>query len=84
MPGASETDFFGRPDLLDTKVGSDKKDDPAEVAETGFKAMMKGEGEGDIVSGWQNKLMTAIASVTPAGMLAKAHAGMAAPGTAKQ
>ncbi len=82
MPGATETDFFERADLMDTKVGSSKKDDAADVAETGFKAMMKGEG--DVVSGWQNKLMTAIASVTPSGMLASAHARMAAPGTAKQ
>jgi short-subunit dehydrogenase len=82
MPGATETDFFERADMLDTKVGSDKKDDAAEVAETGFKAMMKGEG--DVVSGWQNKLTTAIASVTPAGALASARARMAKPGTAKQ
>jgi short-subunit dehydrogenase len=82
MPGATETDFFERADMMDTKVGTQKKDDAAEVAETGFKAMMKGEG--DVVSGWHNKLQTAIASVTPAGLLAKAHARMAEPGTAKE
>ncbi len=31
MPGATETDFFERADMLDTKVGSAKKDDPADV-----------------------------------------------------
>jgi hypothetical protein len=67
MPGATETEFFERADMMDTKVGTSKKDDPAEVAKTGFKAMMKGEG--DVVTGWHNKLRTAIASVTPAGML---------------
>ena len=46
------------------------------------RAMMKGEG--DVVTGWYNKLMTAIASVTPAGVLARMHEGMAKPGTAKQ
>jgi short-subunit dehydrogenase len=81
MPGATETEFFERADMLDTKVGSAKKDDAAEVAETGFKAMMKGQG--DVVSGWHNKLQTAIASVTPAGMLAEAHRRMAQPGTAQ-
>jgi short-subunit dehydrogenase len=81
MPGATETDFFERADMLDTKVGAAKKADPADVAETGFKAMMNGEG--DVVSGWQNKLMTAIASVTPASVTAAMHARMAAPGTAK-
>ena len=43
--------------------------------------MMKGEG--DVVSGWQNKLQSAIANVTPAGVLAEQHRKMAAPGSAK-
>ena len=82
MPGATETEFFERADMMDTKVGTSKKDDPTDVAEVGFKAMLNGEG--DVVSGWHNKLTTAIASVTPAGLLASAHARMAAPGTAKE
>jgi uncharacterized protein len=81
MPGATETEFFERADMLDTKVGQAKKDDPADVAETGFAAMMRGDG--DVVSGWQNKLQTAIASVTPAGMLAEQHRKTAEPGSAK-
>jgi short-subunit dehydrogenase len=28
MPGATETDFFERADLMDTKIGQQKKDDP--------------------------------------------------------
>jgi short-subunit dehydrogenase len=82
MPGATETDFFERADMLDTKVGQAKKDDPADVAKTGFDAMMKGEG--DVVSGWKNKLQSAIANVTPAGMLAESHRKMAAPGSANK
>ena len=65
MPGATETDFFERADMLDTKVGQGKKDDPADVARVGFDAMMRGDG--DVVSGWKNKLQSAIANVTPAG-----------------
>jgi uncharacterized protein len=80
MPGATETEFFARADMLDTKIGAGKKDDPADVAKTGFKAMMKGEG--DIVSGWQNKLQSAIANVTPASILAEQHRKKAAPGSA--
>jgi uncharacterized protein len=80
MPGATETDFFERADMLDTKVGQGKKDDPADVAATGFKAMMNGEG--DVVSGWHNKLQSAIANVTPASMLAEQHRKSAAPGSA--
>jgi uncharacterized protein len=82
MPGATETEFFERADMMDTKVGTQKKDDPAKVAEAGFDAMMKGKG--DVVTGWQNKLQSAIALLTPAGMAAEAHRKMAAPGTARR
>jgi short-subunit dehydrogenase len=82
MPGATETEFFARADMLDTKVGQAEKDDPADVAKVGFEAMMKGEG--DVVSGWKNKIESAIANVTPAGMLAERHRAMAAPGSAKK
>jgi hypothetical protein len=53
MPGATETEFVARADMLDTKVGSEEKDDAAMVAKTRFEALMKGEG--DVVSGWKNK-----------------------------
>jgi uncharacterized protein len=82
MPGATETDFFERADMLDTKVGTEKKDDPADVARIGFDAMMRGDG--DVVSGWMNKLQSAIALITPAGLVAEQHRKMAAPGTAKK
>lgn len=82
MPGATETEFFERADLMDTKIGQSKKDDPADVARTGFEAIMGGDG--DVVSGWHNKLRTAIASVTPAGMLAEQHRKQAEPGSAEK
>jgi short-subunit dehydrogenase len=82
MPGATETEFFERADMLDTKVSQDPKDDPADVARVGFDAMMRGDG--DVVSGWKNKLQTAMANVTPAGVLAEQHRKMAEPGSAKK
>jgi short-subunit dehydrogenase len=82
MPGATETDFFERADMLDTKVGTAKKDDPAMVAQRGFDAMMKGQG--DVVTGWMNKLQSAIALITPSDTLAEQHRKMAAPGTAEK
>ena len=82
MPGATETDFFERADMLDTKVGQGQKDDPADVARVGFDAMMRGDG--DVVSGWKNKLQSAIANVTPAGVLAEQHRRMAEPGSARK
>src|SRR5688500_2706779 len=78
MPGATDTNFFERADMLDTKVGTDEKDDPVAVAQAGFDAMLRGDG--DIVAGWKNKLQTTIASVTPSGMLAEQHRKMAEPG----
>ena len=81
MPGATETDFFERADMLDTPIAQSKKDDPAFVAKVGFEAMM--DGEGDVVAGWKNKLMSAVANVTPSGMLANQHRKMAEPETPK-
>lgn len=80
MPGATETQFFARADMLDTAVGQGKKDNAADVARTGFKAMKNGEG--DVVSGWHNKLQSAIANITPAAILAEQHRKKAAPGSA--
>jgi uncharacterized protein len=81
MPGATETEFFERAGMEDTQVGQDKKDDPAYVAQVGFDAMMRGDG--DVVSGWKNKFTTILASVTPAGVLAEQHRKMAEPGSGK-
>jgi uncharacterized protein len=80
MPGATETRFFERADMLDTKVAQDEKDDPADVAKTGWDAMMRGDG--DIVSGLKHKIQSAIANITPAGMLAEQHRKTAEPGSA--
>ena len=77
MPGATETDFFDRADMLDTSVGQAEKDDAGMVARVGFQAML--DGKGDVVTGLKNKIMTAVASITPAGMLAEQHRHMSAP-----
>ena len=79
MPGATETEFFQRAGMEDTKVGQSKKDDPVDVAKVGFHAMM--DGEGDVVSGFKNKVMTTVASVTPSGVLAEQHRKKAEPGS---
>jgi short-subunit dehydrogenase len=82
MPGATETEFFKRAEMMDTKVGTAEKDDAADVANNGFEAMMKGEG--DVVSGFKNKVQSAVANVMPAGVLASQHRKMAEPGSAKK
>lgn len=80
MPGATETEFFERAHMGDTKVGTAKKDDPADVAKVGFEAMMSGEA--DVVAGFKNKVQAALANIMPATMLAEQHRKMAEPGTA--
>ena len=81
MPGVTDTNFFERADMLDTKVGAqDDKADPAEVARIGFDAMMLGEA--DVVAGMKNKLQVLMSAITPAAVLAEQHRKMAEPGSA--
>jgi uncharacterized protein len=68
--------------MLDTKVASNKKADPAVVAQIGFDAMMKGEG--DVVAGLKNKLQVAASAVMPAAVFAERHRKMAEPGSGAQ
>ena len=82
MPGATETEFFKRADMMDTNVGTAEKDDAAKVAKDGFDAVMNGSG--GVVSGWKNKVQAAVAHVVPADMMAEQHRKMAEPGSAKQ
>jgi uncharacterized protein len=81
MPGATETDFFERADMMDTKVGSGEKMSAAEVAKIGFEAMMKGDLE--VVAGFANKFRAAMSHIAPDSTLAQMHRGMAEPGTGK-
>ncbi len=55
MPGATETNFFHRANMDDTKVGASEKDDPAEVAKDGFEALMAGDDK-VIAGSFKNKL----------------------------
>lgn len=80
MPGATDTEFFERAHMMDTKVGTAKKDDPADVAKVGFEAMM--DGDADVVAGFKNKVQATLANVMPATLLAEQHRKMAEPGTA--
>jgi short-subunit dehydrogenase len=81
MPGATDTDFFARADMLDTKVGTEDKADPADVAKTGFDAMEKGEA--GVIAGMSNKIRAALAGIVPDTMLAEQHRKMAEPGSAR-
>ncbi|WEX09540.1 SDR family NAD(P)-dependent oxidoreductase [Chelativorans sp. AA-79] len=84
MPGPTDTEFFERAGMTDTKIGSDPSgmDDPAKVARIGFEAMMRGDP--GVVTGFSNKIQAAMAHLVPAGMLAEMHRKMAEPGSAKR
>jgi uncharacterized protein len=78
MPGPTDTEFFERADMLDTKVGQSEKDDPAQVAEQGFDALMKGEAK-LIAGSLKTKVQGVANSVLPDSLKAKAHRQMAEP-----
>ena len=80
MPGPTETEFFERADLMDTKVGTEEKQPAQEVAKVGFEAMMSGDAS--VIAGWKNKLQATLANIMPNEALAAQHRKMAEPGTA--
>lgn len=78
MPGPTDTDFFRRADMLDTKVGQSKKDDPALVAQQGFDALMAGKHK--IVAGSLKTKVQGVANrVLPDRAKASAHRQTAEP-----
>lgn len=82
MPGATDTEFFARADMLDTQFAADAQGvSPADVAKVGFEAMM--DGEADVVAGLKNKLQVIMAKVTPSQLMAEQHRKKAAPGSAQ-
>ena len=78
MPGATETEFYERADMLDTELAAKKKDDPAGVAQKGFEALILGDAE--VIPGWQNKLRAAIAQLLPSDVAARLHRHYTEPG----
>jgi short-subunit dehydrogenase len=80
MPGPTDTEFFERAEMEDTKIGSGDKDDPAEVAREGFEALMSGK-EKVVAGSLKNKIQTAAAGVIPDSLKAEMHRKMAEPGS---
>jgi uncharacterized protein len=80
MPGPTETEFFERADMLDTKVGSSDKDDPADVARDGFEALMAGKERVESAS-LSTKLQGRGSRLLPDSAKAALHRQMAEPGS---
>jgi len=83
QPGPTDTNFFDRACMQDTKVGADKKDDPADVARDGFEALMAGKDH--VVAGsFKNKVQSTMAQVTPDKVTAEMHRKLSEPGSARK
>jgi len=78
-PGATETEFFHRAELDDTKVGQAEKADPADVAKTGWEAMKNGEPA--VIHGLKNKMQVAAAGLMTDATTAKLHRAEMEPGS---
>jgi short-subunit dehydrogenase len=81
MPGATDTKFFERADMEDTKLGQADKDDAEEVAHEGFEAMLAGRDH--VVPGsLKNRVQAAAGKILPGSVTAKANKDYAKPGSA--
>jgi short-subunit dehydrogenase len=81
MPGPTDTNFFHRADMDDTKVGGSEKDDPALVAKQGFEAMRK-DKEKIVAGSLKTKAQGVASKVLPDRAKAEMHRRMAEPGSA--
>ena len=60
QPGPTDTNFFARAGMEDTKAGKAKKDSPADVAQDAFDALMAGKDH--VVAGsFKNKVQSTMA-----------------------
>lgn len=80
LPGPTDTNFFERADMEDTRAGAGKKDDPAQVAKQGFDALMKGDDK--VVAGrFANKVQAAMTNVMTDKAKAEGHRKLSEPGS---
>lgn len=80
MPGPTDTEFFERADMLDTKVATGDKDDAADVARDGFEALMAGK-ERVVSHSIKTKAQGGMSRFMPDRLKAQMHRSMAKPGS---
>jgi uncharacterized protein len=78
QPGPTDTEFFDRAGMEDTKVAEASKDDPAEVAKDGFEALMAGKDH-VIAGSVKNKAQVAGGKLLPETVRAGLHAAQTKP-----
>ncbi|HSU50719.1 MAG TPA: SDR family oxidoreductase [Segetibacter sp.] len=77
QPGATDTDFFNKADMQDSKIMETKLSDPEKVAKDGYDALMSGDDK--IVSGLKNKIMVGMSNVIPESTVADKMKGVQEP-----
>jgi uncharacterized protein len=79
MPGPTDTEFFARADMGDTKIGQmDDKDDPQEVARDGVEALLKGRPS--VVAGsFKNRIQAELGTHLPDALANPIFARMTKP-----
>ena len=78
MPGPTETEFFERADMENTRIGEGSKDDAADVAKDGFDALMAGD-ERVVSASLSTKAQARFSRVLPDKAKAAMHRKMAEP-----
>ncbi|KQN35108.1 oxidoreductase [Pedobacter sp. Leaf41] len=69
LPGPTDTDFFNKADMLESKIVQEGNlDDAAKVAKDGYEALLAGQDM--VVSGFKNKMTVAMGNITPDSMQA--------------
>jgi short-subunit dehydrogenase len=82
MPSVTDTDFFNRAEMMDTKAGQMKnKDDPAVVAKAAFEGLMADKDR--VIPTIKNKVMAAGAEMMSDTAAAQMHRGLSEPGSGK-
>jgi uncharacterized protein len=84
LPGPTDTEFFDRAELTDTKLGaSDKKDDPAQVARQAYDGLVKGEAT-VLAGSISSTMMGRLSEVLPTPMATAIKRKMTEPGSAQR
>ena len=70
MPGATDTDFFNKADMQDSKMVEDESSlsDAADVAKDGYEALFAGKDK--IISGFKNKVQVGLGNALPDSVVA--------------
>ena len=83
MPGVTDTAFFERAEMMDTRAGTmENKDDPAVVARAAFDALM--ENRDKVYPNPKNRMLGAIGDAISDQAGARMHRNLSEPGSAKK